>query len=348
MRRIGGPEVRRNVLVDVNNLLYRAHFAFAKDRESQALPPLTVSLPSAEGTLEVDAGLVHASLRILASWIYDIQSPTRIVAFFDGLPTRRLSMYPGYKKTAKDEGRRSFFLESSGSEGILQDGTKVHGSVSILSHVLRLLGCDVYHHPDEEADDMIATFVRSDAESGSVNIIMSSDKDFFQLVSGRTVVYRPGPKTPRIHDAERVKDCMESLYKVRVGPSGIRMFKALTGDSSDGIVGIRGLRKKVAAPMCHFGSVEEVYGSGLPGFSDGERRKTIESREAVELNWRLVGFFDKLDLHACLRPGIADFKLAARVLREDLQMPDADLLPFRVGPHSIRQVSTLPDWLSDV
>lgn len=361
MRQVGGGETVRNVLLDVNNLLYRAYFAFVKprlDAEKHNLehpgnrmfvqPPMRARLPrhGGDGHVNFEMDLVHGSLKILSSWLYDINKPTKILAFFDGLPTRRSSLFPDYKKRDKDEAKQAVYIESVGDCAELRDGTKVFGPVSILAHVFRLLGCDVYHHPDEEADDLIATFVRS--HSDNVNVIVSSDKDFFQLVGDRTVVYRPGPDKPRIHDAERVEERMEKLYKVRVGPDRIRMFKALTGDSSDGIVGIHGLRKKVAAPLCHLGSVAEVYETGLPNFSKGEREKALANRERIELNYGLVGFYDQLDLSACVRPDIADFALAGSILREDLSLTDVDLLPFRVGKNVVRAAFRTPDWLSDV
>lgn len=348
MRQIGGGETQRNVLVDVNNLLYRAYFAFVKDREKNNLRPLTARLhDGGSGFLDMDVGVVQGSLKILSSWLYDIQSPSKIIAFFDGLPARRTALFPDYKKRDKDDVKQSVHVESpDGESAVLRDGTKVYGPVSALAHIFRLLGCDVYHHPGEEADDLIATFVRTNPEA--VNVIMSSDKDFFQLVGGRTVVYRPGPETPRLHDAERVEETMEKRYKVRVKPSEIRMFKALTGDSSDGIPGVHGLRKKSAHPMCRFSSVDEVFASGLPGFSKGEKDKALAWRAQVELNYGLVGFYDQLDLSACLKPEIGDFNLASKILREDLSLIDLDLLPFRVGRHKVKPMSSVPDWLADV
>jgi len=349
MRQVGGGETQRNVLVDVNNLLYRAYFAFVKSREApdSGLRPLVARLPDGNGGfLDMDTGVIQGSLQILSSWLYDISRPSKIIAFFDGLPARRTAVFPDYKKRDKDGVKQSVHIESGGSIIQLRDGTKVSGPVSVLAHVFRLIGCDVYHHPGEEADDLIATFVRKNPDA--VNVIISSDKDFFQLVGGRTVVYRPGPEKPRLHDAERVEDTMEKRYKVRVRPSEIRMFKALTGDSSDGIPGVHGLRKKSAHPMCRFASVGEVYDSGLPGFSKGEQAKAVAWRAQVELNYHLVGFYDQLDLASCLQPEKADFPLAAKILREDLSLIDVDLLPFRVGRHSVKPISSVPDWLSDV
>jgi len=349
MRQVGGGETQRNVLVDVNNLLYRAYFAFVKSREApeSGLRPLVARLPDGNGSfLDMDTGVIQGSLQILSSWLYDVQRPTRIVAFFDGLPARRTAVFPDYKKRDKDDVKQSVHIESGESVVQLRDGTKVSGPVSALAHVFRLIGCDVYHHPGEEADDLIATFVRKNPDA--VNVIISSDKDFFQLVGGRTVVYRPGPEKPRLHDAERVEDTMEKRYKVRVKPSEIRMFKALTGDSSDGIPGVHGLRKKSAHPVCHLASVSEVYDSGMPTFSKGEREKALAVRSQVELNFQLVSFYDDLDLSACLKPEIGDFSLAAKILREDLSLMDVDLLPFRVGRHAVRPISSTPDWLSDV
>lgn len=362
MRQVGGGETVRNVLLDINNLLYRAYFAFVKPRldaerhneenphDRVPVPPAArARLPGARDSgefVDVETDLIQGALKILSTWISDINKPTNIIAFFDGLPTRRSALFPDYKKRDKDEAKKAVYIETSGHPAVLRDGTEVFGPISILAHVFRLLGFDVYHHPDEEADDLIASFVRSHADN--VNVIVSSDKDFFQLVGGRTVVYRPGPEKPRILDAERVEERMEKLHKVRVGPDRIRMFKALTGDSSDGIIGIRGLRKRVAAPLCHLSSVAALYETGFPGFSKGEREKALSARAQIELNYDLVGFYDQIDLAPCLRPAIGDFALAARILREDLSLTDVDLLPYRVGKYAVKAAISTPEWLSDV
>jgi len=251
-------------------------------------------------------------------------------------------MDPGYKA-----GRDAHGIKMSPSDDMplmtLRDGRTVRGEMDLLSHIIRMLGFDVYHDPREEADDLIASFVHS--RPGEVHIIVSSDKDFFQLVDDRVVLYRPGHDG--FFDAERVGDHMEKLYKVRVLPSQIRMFKSLTGDSSDSIPGVPRIRKKLAAALCSHPDVSSLYASGLPGLSKAEREATVSLRDRVALNFDLVGLDSSLDVEACRRPGSEDVSAAKDLCREDLGMKSIDFSGFKIGPRSATPVP-VESWLLDI
>ncbi len=349
MRQIGGGETQRHVIVDGNNLVQRAYFVYEESRMKDGLPLLS-------GPNGYPIGVIQGSLSFLCSWMYQMSNPTKVSVVFDGLPTRRRNMDPTYKANRGDS-KHDLRLRSSDVVNHpvkLQDGFEAPGQLDVLAHVLQLLGCDVYHHADEEADDIIATLVKQEPQS--IRIIVSDDKDFFQLlVDPRVIQFRPGSKDTKFFDAELAGAHWAKLLKGKhpaVPCSQVRMFKTLCGDHSDGIVGVPLLRKKSAIQVCHFASIDEVYSSGFPGFNESEKKKALELRDRIQLNWELVGLKDDLDLSTCLLPftktAQTDYQMAVGICQDQLLMNGIDFKVFR--PKSSVPVESIPidSWLLEV
>lgn len=334
--------MERHVLVDGDNLIHRSHAIFVLDKFGTDIMTAPNGYPT---------GLIYGALSMLGDWLTSISNPTKLVFFLDGRPSRRLGLDPGYKQEEEEKPRP---WKTSASI-TLSDGFVANSQLDLLVHILCLLGFEIYHHPEEEADDLMASYVSSKPDV--VHIVVSSDKDFYQLLDGneRVVLYRPGVSGNRFFDAEKAEEHMLKLYKVRVPPSNVRMFKALTGDPSDGIVGIPRLRKKVAAPLCRFRNIDELYASGLPGLSPSEREKTEAMRERIRLNFELVGLVHSLNVESCRQPGdnIPNFQVALKILREDLDIRTVHPHMFQVSQPGRLRVSAptsdlIPDFLSDI
>jgi len=332
--------LERNVLVDGNNLIHRSHAVFVKDKA----PEDAMCAPSGYPT-----GLIYGIFSMLSDWVSEVANPSRMVFFLDGRPVRKLALDPDYKRKEKDNGR----YRTEPRPIRLSDGFEASTEMDVVLHLLSLLGVDVYHHPEEEADDLIASHVRAHADAMSV--IISSDTDFYQLLSwsDRVILFRPGTGADRFYDAERAEEHLMKRYKVRIPPTNVRMFKALTGDPSDGIPGIPRIRKKAVAPLCHHASVEDLYATGLPGLSDAERQKAESMRDRVRTNFELVGLDGSVDLAQALTEARPDFQAASRVLRDDLGITTVFPHSFkfsRAGRVRISAPTTdlLPDFLRDL
>lgn len=292
-------------------------------------------------------GLIYGCLSMLSDWIQDVSNPSRLDVFMDGSPSRRLAFDPDYKK--RRDGSVRPWLEPRPLR--LLDGFSASCELDVLTHVLGLLGADVYHGPGEEADDLIASYVASRPED--IHVIVSSDRDFYQLLAetDRVILYRPGTPGNRFFDAERAEEDMLRKHSVRIPPGSVRMFKALTGDSSDGIPGVPRLRKKVAAPLCSCRSVDELFATGLPGFSKAERERAEAMRGRIAVNHALIGLYRDIDVSALRRASSQDLDLAARILRDDLGILSVPVHVFRFGPGRARygdSYSLLPDFLRDI
>lgn len=331
MRTIGGAETTRNILIDGNNILRRVYYAFVEAREKNQEPPYL----DKNG---VKIGIIYGMFSYLPSLLCDLASPTKISYFLDGKSKRRLEMDATYK----DDDRKPLDI---GAPVSLSDGREFSNQIDLISYIFRCLGCDIYHHPNEEADDLIASFVVSNP--GAVHIIVSSDKDFFQLIKDRVVVYRPGVPPPRLYDAERVEEYYEKKHGIRLKPSQVRMFKSLTGDPSDNITGVPRIRKKAVFPLCDSSSIDDIIASDTHTLSATERKNLIELKDRIVLNYELVGLKYDIDLKECLIPAEVNFD-AARSICESLGVP-LDTTPFYIGNNVPKPViSSSPDWLNDL
>jgi DNA polymerase-1 len=330
MRHVGGNETRRHVLVDGNNLLRRAYYVFVENRLKCGEKPIV-------NRYGMPIGLIYGTLNLLSSWLHDLNL-TKISIFFDGKPMRRIAMDPDYKQNNRTD-------LDVGEVVRLSDGTEFPNQILFISSVFRKLGCDIYWHPEEEADDLIASVIHLDPEA--IHIIISADSDFFQLVNNRTVVYRPGIPPPRLYDLERVGEYYMKKYGCQILPKHIRMFKAFTGDPSDNIKGVPRLRKKAAFSLCDAENVDAAISTGMIHLSATERSKLISLRNRINLNWELIELKNNVDIKSCLMPAIPDFADALNMCN-DLNIP-LDTTPFHVGSYAIDRNNILvDDWLRDI
>ena len=166
--------------------------------------------------------------------------PTRIVTAFDlpgGSPARR-AMAPGYKgnrHTPEEDLRLQLnsAIELFGQAGL--GSTTVDGW---------------------EADDVMASAVRASNDRGWQSIVVSSDRDAYQLIGERCVVAKPDGVR---WDSARVMD------EIGVTPDGYRHLAALRGEPSDNLTGIPGVGPKTAVKILNsYASVDHAV-SDMPG-----------------------------------------------------------------------------------
>jgi DNA polymerase-1 len=156
-------------------------------------------------------------------------------------------------------------LEVAARGGIHEDykGTRLEADQELIAQlqkapeVYKAFGIPVLSAPGFEADDVIGTLVEKGKSHTDVDIVIATgDMDTLQLVSSQVSVFtlKKGINDTIIYDTDRVHE------RYGFGPEHIVDYKALRGDPSDNIKGIKGIGEKGASELIEkFGSIEDMY-----------------------------------------------------------------------------------------
>lgn len=233
--------MKRLFLLDGMALIYRAHFALIQS-------PIRTSKGLNTSALY---GFINTLLAILEK-----EQPTHIgVAFDTSAPTPRHIKYPAYK-AQRDEMPE-----------------ELAAAIPHVKALCRAFRIPVLEIDGFEADDIIGTLVKRAEPEGFESFMVTPDKDFAQLLSIRTFMWKPGRKG---NDHEVVT--LERLPEIwGVGqPAQIIDLLGLMGDASDNIPGIPGIGPKTAQKLiAEFGSVEAVIAGA--GALKGKQKELVEA-----------------------------------------------------------------------
>ncbi len=235
------------VLIDGNSLINRAFYA---------TPPLTDK--SGRPTNAV-FGFVNMLIKVIG----DINPKYILVAFDRKEPTFRHNMYAEYKGTRKP---------------MPED---LRPQIPLLKEVLTAMGISIYDQPGIEADDIIGTL--SKRYKGET-VIITGDKDSFQLVDETTSVYF----TKRgISDIDILNND-NFLEKTGINPCQVIELKACMGDSSDNIPGIIGVGEKTAHNLIEtYKTLDGVY-QNLQDFKGKLLEKLETGKDLAYLSRKLA------------------------------------------------------------
>ena len=248
-------------LLDGYAMLYRAHFAFIRN-----------PLRNSRGE---DTSALFGLLLQLAKLIEKC-SPEYMAFVLDSrIPTFRHRMFEQYKAT------REKMPEEMRSQ--------IPHARELLERGLRIPICEL---DGFEADDVIGTLARRIAASGMEAVIVSGDKDFYQLIGPGIKLYNPQGE-----DAEWV-DGSNAHERLGVAAGQTIDFLSLTGDSSDNVPGVRGIGKVTATKLLdEFGSLDAIYERIGEVKPESVRNKLIEGREGAILSRELVTIRTDLELN---------------------------------------------------
>jgi len=278
----------------VKLLLIDGHAVF--HRAYHALPPLTTS----KGEL-VNAVFGFTSMLLRA--ISDIKPNYIAVAFDTAEPTFRHQEYTLYKAqriTAPQE---------------------LHEQLPRVKQVVEALNIPIFELSGYEADDVIGTLVRQATENTRADlevIIATGDRDTLQLVRPKVKVCAPGKSFSDViyYDEKRVRE------KYGLDPGQLVDYKALAGDPSDNIPGVRGIGDVTATKLLQeFGNIEKLY-HNLDKVDNERIRKMLEAdAESAVLSKKLATIDTKVPIKLNLKEGVlSDYnKTAVTTLFEELE-----------------------------
>ena len=249
---------KRLLLIDGHALAYRAY---------HATPPM--SAPDGEPT-NATFGFANMLLKAI-----DDHEPDYVIATFDAGRTFRHDEYDEYKATRAK----------------MPDDLRIQ--VERICELTEAMGVPVHTLEGYEADDLLGTFAKKATEHDLETIIVTGDSDTLQLVEEDVRVLMPRRTLGDVHlyDTESVRE------RYGLDPSQLIDLKALMGDSSDNIPGVRGVGEKTATKLLQeYGDLDTIY-AHLDEISQTRFRNALEAgRNEAEMSRNLVTIVRDLDL----------------------------------------------------
>lgn len=243
---------KRLFLLDAYALIFRSYYAFIKN------PRIT--------STGMNTSAVFGFLLTLEELLTK-QRPTHVAVVFDPPgPTFRHEVYSAYKA----------------NRDATPEDIKI--AVPYIKRLLEAYRIPVIEVSGFEADDVIGTLARKSAEQGYTTYMMTSDKDFAQLVTDKVMMYRPGRGGG---DAE-IWGKNEIVREYGVTPDHITDLLGLMGDASDNIPGAPGIGPKTARKLLgEHGDIETLL-EKISELSGRQKDILEQNREQILLSKRLA------------------------------------------------------------
>ena len=240
------------MLVDGNSLAYRAFFALPED------------MTTASGQV---TNAVYGFTKMLLDLLRDHRPDAVAVAFDRPEPTfrhERVDSYKANRRETPDTLRQQM------------------GLVRQLVDTLRITAVD---HAGVEADDVIATLATQARDRGEDVIVVTGDRDAYQLVENphvRVLYTKRGVSDYALYDEAGIEE------RTGVKPSDYVAYAALRGDPSDNLPGVNGVGEKTAAKLINaYGSIEELY-QHVEDQTPKLQQNLGEAQERVKMNLELM------------------------------------------------------------
>ena len=249
----GAPPMEKWLLVDGFNLAYRCFFAIPELSRSDGFP----------------TNALHGWVKSL--WrLSDQEKPDRTLVFFD--------------LGARGPPRAASRIQGA-ARGDARGPSK---QIPVIKELTRAMGLGGIEEDGVESDDLLASHAWSLASQGDQVLVVSSDKDFAQIVGERIRIMLPPPSAnPKL--GWRLLDEAGVMEKFGVPPSKIADYLALVGDASDNIPGLGGVGPKTAAKwLAEFGSLEGVIAAADRVAPERFRAAVASSSEMLRRNLKVT------------------------------------------------------------
>ncbi|HEX6910481.1 MAG TPA: DNA polymerase I, partial [Longimicrobium sp.] len=257
------PEKTRDrlFLIDGYALIYRAFFAL-----------ISRPLVSSKGE---NTSAAWGVARFLIK-IFEKHTPDYLGMVFDAGDSERVELYPDYKATR----------EKMPDELAL--------SLPRIRELVEAFNIPVLELQGYEADDVIGTLAKKAEETGLETVIVSGDKDFYQLIRPHVCLLNPGRGGPTAVEEEWV-DTRNANERLGVPPERVVDYLGLIGDSSDNVPGVKGIGPKTAIQLIEeYGPIENLLAHTADVKSKRAREALEAFADAALLSKKLVTIRDDL------------------------------------------------------
>lgn len=241
------------MLIDGHGLAYRAYFGLSKKgfTTRNGLPTFAV----------------YGFLKLLLSAVSKYHPQKIAVAFDKSKKTFRNELYDKYKANRKEM------------------PADMKDQLSLIWELVHALGILVYEKEGYEADDIIGTLATKAAKKNEQVLILSGDRDLFQLINDNVTVLLPKPSVVNllIYTEKEVKE------HYGLEPCQIIDYKALAGDSSDNIPGAPGIGEKTAKKLLgEFKTIDNLINNMDKINSPKIKNIIANNTEQIKLSYKLA------------------------------------------------------------
>ena len=253
--------MKKLMVLDGNSIVNRAFYGVSQNLTTRDGQPTNA---------------VFGFLAILNKLLDECEPQALCVTFDRKAPTFRHLAYEGYKATRKG----------------MPD--ELASQMPILKEVLAALNIPMYELDGWEADDLIGTISVKDTAAGWETVVVTGDKDSLQLVTETTTVKLVSTRMGRTATRDMTPETFQEEYGF--GPIHIIDLKALMGDASDNIPGVKGVGEKTAMALVQrYGSIDLLYAAmpeiemaaGTPA-KPGVVKKLAEGEEMARMSYDLA------------------------------------------------------------
>jgi len=252
------------LIIDGNAIMHRAY---------HALPPFKAK----DGT---PTNVVYGFLSMLNK-VTDDFKPSHLITCFD---------------TPKKTFRNEIFKDYQIQRPKIDDDFIIQ--IPLVKEALDKSGIERIERDGFEADDLIGTITKIFEKNDFRILILTGDKDIFQLITEKVFVASPqlGLSNVKIYDKSEVEK------KLDISPSEIIEYKALAGDPSDNYPGAAGIGPKTAAKLIHqFKYIENIYKNISEVESDKVKEILLREKENVYLSKRLATILTDVEISLDLK-----------------------------------------------
>lgn len=294
--------VKKLILIDGNNLMFRSYYATAYTgnmmKNSKGVPTNALF------------GFVNMMNKIISE-----ENPSYMAVAFDIGKNFRKEEYDFYK------------------EGRIDTPEELKLQMPIAREILDKMGIKHFELAPYEADDIVGTIVKmTEADKDFASVIVSSDKDLLQLISDETEV-----------KLLKQNGFIRYNHKAFVDDYGIEPIKmidlkALMGDSSDNIPGVKGIGEKTALKLLQeYKSLENLY-DNIDNIKGKTKEKLVEDKEMAFISKKIATIYRDVPLNIVLE----DLKYEKNVTPELLDLfKDLEFFSFLKNMEIKKETKTL-------
>ncbi len=250
--------MKKLLLIDGNSIMNRAFYGIMGSK----------MLTAKDGKY---TNAVYGFLAIMFKIMDDLHPDYMAVSFDLKGPTKRHEMYEGYK--ANRHGMPNELAEQ----------------MPIIKEILQAMNIDIVQKEGYEGDDILGTLAKYGEKQGIDVVILSGDRDTFQLATNKVIIRIPRTKAGKTETEDYDRKKVKEEYGLE--PKALIEVKGLQGDSSDNIPGIPGIGPKTAISLIQkYGTIDNLYKAideGKDDLKGKQKENIVNNRELAFLSKEL-------------------------------------------------------------